>query len=677
MPGDLAFAAKHSLGNTHRVAPGPATRAPCEAPQAPLRGVIQPWGIRVAAHAAGRRERTRWRALSGSLFTAYEPDEQHASARVHHGLIERLGRVEHIVELDERSAPASAGCIAVRFDAVAWLSSGAGSSWVSEGGLRAEGHAAIACDGMHGLLVIDRPGRVDDDWVARLERHPVLGHVAALIDVGGTGFWLRATHLRATHLSGPDGLGHLVLELAGSPVLPAAGRWIVMRRFAHERAPRALPPGQPMPVIQPHGDAHWHLADAADLFSVLRPAASAPPRTEYGLLHDTGTSRLYFAQPRIERIAVTSSGECARLRLPPDRRVQFADWCALLNADTEFPPPEAVCSLDLNETEMPSFGVDGWHFHVRRPWPDTRSATLVDTGAAQLQLRRGDAAQPDAAWLDIAFDDTSWSTSPGPLCIDVQAHGERLLSFAFDAEHADSRTAPQLVRPRLIPGPALGPLDAWLPGLWSLSTGGHGDSGLPATMPLRLGAGQLHMGCSVQLGDVAWGFGQLKHPTLTLGGTVSARPAGVAFGLGLGSDAQPMTLIAGTHTGAAVVRIGVHSDGPQIDVRVALALPMQLPPDEHHSGGAMLAIHLHTEWGNPVRLGGVASGHARVDALDGLARVSLAVESPCRVLPDRPTPGHVRLEADLIAGVHLPLCSVLDTHAHTGWPLGIAIARGA
>ena len=181
----------------------------------------------------------------------------------------------------------------------------------------------------------------------------------------------------------------------------------------------------------------------------------------------------------------------------------------------------------------------------------------------------------------------------------------------------------------------------------------------------------------MQLGDVAWGFGQLKHPTLTLGGTASARPAGVAFGLGLGSDSQPMTLIAGAHTGAAVARIGVHSDGPQIDVRVALALPMQLAPDAPASAFAELAVNLQTDWGSPVRLGGVASGHAMVDVLNGLARVSLAVESPCRVLPDRPTPSHVRLEADLIAGVHLPLGSVLDTNAHTGWPLGIAIARGA
>ena len=671
---DLAFAARHGLDN---VAPEPVARAVSDAPRSSLRGVIQPWGIRVRAHSTSGKERPRWRAVSGSLFTAYEAGDANVPARVHHGLIERLMRVEHIAEIDERSSQSPNGCSVVRFDAVAWLSTGAGSSWVSEGGVAAEGRAAIACDGVHGLLVIDRPGSSDADWVTCLERRPALGHVAALIDVGGTGFWMRATHLRATHLSGPEGLGHLVLELAGSPVLPTAGRWMVTRRAANERAPQALPPGQPMPVIQPRGDATWHVADAADLFNVLRPAASAPPRTEYGLLHDTGTQRLYFPQPRIGRIAVTSSGECGRLRLPPDQCVQFADWCALLNADTEFPVPEAAFGLRLTETEMPTFGIDGWHFHVRRPWPDTRSATLVDTGAAQLQLRRGDAARPDAAWLDIAFSDTQWSVSPGPLCIDLQSHGERLLSFAFDAEHADSRRAPQLLRPRLIPAAVLAPLGDWLPGLWNLRARTSGDSGLPAAVPLRLAGGQLHIGCAAQLDDVAWGFGHLKHAPLTLGGTARARPAGVEFGLSLGSVCAPMTLIAGSHTGAAMVRIGVVSGGPQIDVRVALALPMQLAPDAPDSGSAALDVNLRTDGSHPVRVGGVASGHAVVDVLGGLACASLAVESPCRVWPDRPTPGHVRLEADLIAGVHLPLCSLLDTDAHADVALGIDIERGS
>jgi hypothetical protein len=685
--GDLAFVAGHRLSDTPGTAADQtAAVGAAAALRGGLRGVIQPWGILVRAQAAIGHEAMRWQAASGSLFSAYDGDPMHTPARVHHGLIDRLVQVEHIVEIDERPPALRAGGRAVRFDAVAWLSTACGPSWVTEGGLPAEGRAAIACDAVHGWLLIDPdqpaahggPIRSHDaaaDWAAAPEHPAARGHVAALIDVGGTGFWLRATHIQATHLSRPEGLGHLVLELAGSPVLPVAGRWTVTRRGPDDPAPQALPAGQPMPVIQPCGDALWHVADATDLFG-LRHTGPTAPRTEYGLVHDTGTQRLYFAHPRFEQIAVTSSGACGRMRLPPNPHVQLADWGSLLNSDSAFPPPDSTCSVRLSEAEMPTFGVDGWHFHLRRPWPDTRPVTLVDTGAAQVLLRRGEAAQPNAAPFDIAFSDAAWSTSLGPLGIDLVAQGQRLLSFAFEDQHADSGTAPQLLRPRLIPGRVLEPLSDWWPGLWRLSARGTADSGLPAALPLRLADGQLHIGCSTTLGEVDLGFGHLKHVPLTLGGTLASRPASVSFGLGLGSEAEPMALTVGPHVGAAVLRIGVHNDGAQLDVRVALALPMTLPGDAPDGGGAVLAVNLQADWGLPVRLGGVASGHAVVEVLDALAPVSMAVESPCRVRPNQPTAGHVRLEAELNFGLHLPLCSLLDMDVDTRWPLGVDIARG-
>lgn len=613
--------------------------------------------------------------MSGSLFGAYEPLGQHAPARVHHGLVERLVRVEHIVEIDQRGRAAQTGGQAVRFDAVAWLSTSAGPSWVSEGGLSAEGRAAIACDGVHGWLLVGAAdaNEAAADWTAAPEHPAARGRVAALIDVGGTGLWLRATHLQATHVSAPDGAGHLVLELAGSPVLPAAGRWTVTRRRPLEPAPSALPPGQPMPVIQPHGDAMWHVADAVDLFGLLEPAASAPPRTEYGLLHDTGTQRLYFPQPRFERMAVTIGGECGRLRLPPDQRVQFADWCALLHSNTEFPPPGAVCGWPLSDAELPTLGVEGWRFQVRRAWPELRSATLVDTGAVRLQLRRGEAVQAPAAPLDIAFSDTAWSVSLGPLCIDVHVHGELLLSLAFDAEHADSHTAPQLHGPRLVPGRVLEPLGEWLPGLWRLNAQASRESRLPAMLPLRQTEGQWQLGGGTTLDELDVGFGRLTQVRLALGGTISAEPAALTFGLSLGSPTDPMVLLAGAHRGAMVLGLGVQGGAPQLDVRVALTLPMALEHGGSDHARALLAVNLQADGGVPVRIGGVASGHALIEVLDGLAPLSLAIDTPCRVLPGR---AWVRLEADLTGAVHVPLCSLLDMDLDAHWPLGIDIERG-
>jgi hypothetical protein len=36
----------------------------------------------------------------------------------------------------------------------------------------------------------------------------------------------------------------------------------------------------------------------------------------------------------------------------------------------------------------------------------------------------------------------------------------------------------------------------------------------------------------------------------------------------------------------------------------------------------------------------------------------------------------VRIESDVVAGLHLPLCSLLDIDSDTRWPFAADIARG-
>ena len=81
-------------------------------------------------------------------------------------------------------------------------------------------------------------------------------------------------------------------------------------------------------------------------------------------------------------------------------------------------------------------------------------------------------------------------------------------------------------------------------------------------------------------------------------------------------------------------------------------------------------------WDDPVRLGGTVSGQATLELLDGLATTSVAIDSACRVRPDRPTRSQVRIESDVVAGLHLPLCSLLDIEGDMRWPFAADIARG-
>ena len=639
-----------------------------------LRAVIQPWGIQVRGQLVGTPARRVWHAMSDSLFDAYDAVERDLPPRVHHGLINRLVRVENITEaVDEsRGLPKSAH-VPVRFNAVAWLCDEAGASWVSEGGLRSEGRAAIACSGVGGLLVIEPA----IDWVAALAHHPARGHVAALIDVGSTGFWLRATQIEATPIIAPDGSNHLVLTLAGTPVMPAAGCWLVTRRGPHEREPQALGAGHAMPVIRPHGDLMWHVADAVDLFTLLRHAGTSPPRVEYGFVLDGGTQKLYFPHPRIEWIAVRSSGECGRLRLAPGARLQFADWRALLLSRGAFPAADAVACLRLSEAEMPTLGLDGWCFHLVREWRVKRPATIVGAGSTKLLLRHGNAARPETARLDIRFSDLDWSASLGPQAIELHADGRRLLSLAFDGLHAGCDAPTELFGPHVIPGDVLQRLDAWLPGLWTLPCVDNATSGLPERLPLTLQPGRLHIGSPVSLPAVALGMGSVEHASLSLGGTVGAQPPQVSFGLELGDPLAPATLRVPTGEGTAAVRIGIANSGAQLDVHMALKLPMAFERHGLDGGTAAMSADLMAFWGDPVRLGGTVMGQSTLDVLGGLATTSVAVEAACRVLPDEPTRSQVRIESDVRAGVHLPLCGLLDIEGDTHWPFAADIARGS
>ena len=639
-----------------------------------LRAVIQPWGIQVRGQLAGTPARRVWHAMSDSLFDAYDAVERDMPPRVHHGLIDRLVRVENITEIaTDAHATGHAPCVPIRFNAVAWLSDEAGASWVSEGGLRSEARAAIACHGVSGLLVIEPA----TDWIAALAQRPARGHVAALIDVGSTGFWLRATQIEATPIIAPDGSNHLVLTIAGTPVMPAAGHWLVTRRGPHEREPQALGAGHAMPVIRPHGDLMWHVADAVDLFALLRHAGTSPPRVEYGFVLDGGTQKLYFPHPRIEWIAVRSSGECGRLRLAPGARLQFADWRALLLSRGAFPAADAVVCVRLCEAEMPTLGLDGWCFHLVREWRVKRPATIIAAGSTKLLLRHGNAARPETARLDVRFSDLRWSATLGPQTIELHADGQRVLSLAFEGLGAASDAPAEFFGPRLIPGDVLQSLDAWLPGLWTLPCVGSATSGLPERLPLDLQPGRLHIGSPVSLPAVSLGMGSVEHARLTLGGTVSARPPEVSFGMALGDALEPATLHATPDEGTAAVRIGVANSGAQIDVHLALRLPMGFERQGLERGTAAMSADLMAFWGDPVRLGGTVTGQATLDVLGGLATTSVALETACRVRPDQPTRSQVRIESDVCAALHLPLCGLLDIEADTHWPFAADIARGS
>jgi hypothetical protein len=98
-------------------------------------------------------------------------------------------------------------------------------------------------------------------------------------------------------LGGPE----FVMTAWGSPAFPGGGEWSVLSLGATDAAPQAVPNGQGVPLTRaglagtpPSPSSPYRFADPVDL------AQPDNPEREYGILHATGTQRVFFPRPKVE-----------------------------------------------------------------------------------------------------------------------------------------------------------------------------------------------------------------------------------------------------------------------------------------------------------------------------------------------------------------------------------------
>jgi hypothetical protein len=97
----------------------------------------------------------------------------------------------------------------------------------------------------------------------------------------------------------------------GSPSFPAGGQWSFLRQAQPGDAPQPVDHDQGVPLVRagaaptpPPSTSPYRFADPED---TLRPDT---PAADYGIVHATGTQRLFFPRPKIEASgphAITSS----------------------------------------------------------------------------------------------------------------------------------------------------------------------------------------------------------------------------------------------------------------------------------------------------------------------------------------------------------------------------------
>lgn len=299
--------------------------------------VLYPWGIRLTRSVTIERRGgggvlrrdSGWQAQTPGLFDFTTDTLPAQPYEIHPGLIRGVHAVERVRPLANAAIPLPGGgaVLPMAFDAEVALE-----------GLQGPGRTRAM--GLVGYLHVAPVGSpITPAALAALIRHQgaIGGPVDALVDVGGSGFVLRALRIEIG-LSETAGNLRFVGAVRGTPRFGPAGAWSVVRL----PGPAGGPPGDAsavedgLPVLREGraqaGDSQvinapltgpYRFTDPADLF------AGASPATDYGLLQGDTTHRFLFRRPILP--AGTRRLESA---LPP----AFVDFFAATSSKGLFPP---------------------------------------------------------------------------------------------------------------------------------------------------------------------------------------------------------------------------------------------------------------------------------------------------------------------------------------------------
>ena len=525
----------------------------------------------------------------------------------------------------------------------------------------------------------------------------------------------------------PDTRAHLVLALAGSPVLPSAGAWRAGREACDIAAAQALA----LPVIRRNDTRLWLVAECCDLFA--EPALTAYRKHGFAaashshshshshsrcdfVLH-TGLQELRFVQPQLEQLAMKSSGEYGRLELGQAAGAQLWDIpSAWRSGDADKPASastsqHSALSFQLGPGGSPTLGIDGIHFNGHWHVAPEKSTLLFQTEQQRLGWRyeAGDAHQSAArlnteARADVTSND--WHISLRPMSLDLQCAGHTLLSLAVSSIRSGSSEAAHLVQPMWQWGSHLRAVQALWPDLLDslnrASTNAVHNLSFSSTngtlWPIVPTDKCLYIQHRISVPELSLGWGRLLHAHTQQGGWIANRPGHAWFGVTLGSAAAPLPFVmpAGAGVGTTWVQLGIgdaeglaefadgHDSGnPSRDDLSAVLLNIECPVNLSFDaldetalevGSATVVAKIQARLDTPDRLLGNVEGIVHASALGGLARLTLAVQTSAAVWPE---PAHVLLDAGVSVGIYLGTAGLLDIDFDAEWPLSASLARSA
>lgn len=175
---------------------------------------------------------------------------------------------------------------------------------------------------------------------------PIAGPIDALLRVGGT-LDMQLSSIVSDFAPGDRGRFGYAVAIVGSPKLPQAGQWSVMRIDPNTGEVSPVDPHRGVPIVRVTGKP-YRFREPAD-------AIHNSPLIQHGLLMATESSRVLFAQPFIN----PGLGQ-VEFEVPP----LVADPYSLIQATGHF--PRSTFALKLKEKPLFHVGMDN-HWRIDNP----------------------------------------------------------------------------------------------------------------------------------------------------------------------------------------------------------------------------------------------------------------------------------------------------------------------
>jgi hypothetical protein len=297
-----------------------------------VRSILYPYGVRVVRTITIDRKNTGvvarhdsgWQASSDGVY-----DFTPGTLVVHPGVVQKIVNVINIRDTGQILDAGGKQVAGVFFDGdlvIDGVTKGAGPDGVPA--RNQIGYIQLTPESTNGSLM-------PAEYAALIQTAgPLGGGIDCILNVATSGLMMKLGRVGVgvtTGMGGPE----FAMAAWGSPQFPYGGQWSFLKQTGTGTAPELVDTDLGVPLIRagavpapPPPTAAYRFADPEDLHKESSPAA------DYGIVHATGTQRVFFQRPKIDADAPTA--------ITSNVAPTLADPYSLANSVGMFPRTDAA-----------------------------------------------------------------------------------------------------------------------------------------------------------------------------------------------------------------------------------------------------------------------------------------------------------------------------------------------